>query len=78
MILKKIFIKLITNAVSGKTMDNVRKHRDIKLVTHNRKKKELFCIRTKLSYYKVFHIKFISNRNEKTEILKNKPVYLGL
>ena len=39
-------------------------------------------MRTKLSYYKVFHRKFISNRNEKknkkTEIPMSKPVYLGL
>ena len=32
---------------------------------HSRKKKELFSIRTKLSYYKVFHKTSINNRNEK-------------
>ena len=41
-------------------------------------KKELFSIRTKLSQYKVFHRISISNRNVKTEMLMNKPVYLGL
>ena len=45
---------------------------------HNRNEKKLFGARTKLSYYKVFHRKLISNRNEKTEKLMNKPVYLGL
>ena len=32
---------------------------------HNRKKKELLSVRTKLSYNKVFHRISISNRNEK-------------
>ena len=41
---------------------------------HNRKKKKLFGIRTKL-YYKVFHLLVIEM---KIEILINKPVYLGL
>ena len=61
-------------------MEKVRKHRNIKLVT-TEKKKGLFSIRTKLSYYKVFHRTSISNGNEKkkkkTEMLKYKPVYLG-
>ena len=35
-------------------------------------------IRTKLSYYKVFQRKFISNRIEKAEIFINRPVYSGL
>ena len=44
---------------------------------YNRKKENLFSIRIKFSYYKVFHRKFISNRKYKTEILMDKPVYLG-
>ena len=41
---------------------------------------EIFDIRTKLLYDKIFHRNFICNRNEKKKqkINMDKPVYLGL
>ena len=55
---KDFFLKLMNNAVFGKTMENVRKHRDIKLVTTERRKNHLV---SKPNYHTII----INNRNEK-------------
>ena len=61
---EKDLFKLMNNAVFGKTMENVRKHRDIKLVT---KKSTKF-----------FTEHLLTIEIKKKEILMNKPVHLGL
>ena len=67
----------MNNAVFGKAMENVRKHRDIKLVTTEKRRNYLVLERnyhtTKFSPENVLAIEM-----RKTQILMNKPVYLGL
>ena len=74
---EKYFFKLMNNAVFGKTMGNVRKHRNIKLVTTKRKRNYLVSQPN-------YHTKKFLTKNllaiemRKTQILMNIPVYLGL
>ena len=75
MISKKCF-KLMNNPDFGNTMENMRKNRDMKLVTNEARRNYLI---SKLSYKKFFFKKFISFRNEKKlQIFINKLVYIGL
>ena len=68
---------MINNAVFGKTIENVRKHRDTKLVTAERRRIYLvqepnYCT----TKYSTEHLLAIEMK--KTVILTNKPACLGL
>ena len=73
---EKDFFKLMNNAAFGKTMENVRKHRDIKPVTTERKRN--YSV-TEPNYHttKSFTEHLLAIEMKNTEILMNKPVHLG-
>ena len=74
---EKDFFKLMNNAVFGKTIENVRKHGNIKLVTRERRKN--YSV-SELNYHttKCFIDNLFAIEMRKTQILMNKSVYLGL
>ena len=63
-------------AVFGKTMQNVRKHRDVKLVTTERRRNYMVS-EPNFHATKFFTENLLSTEMQKTEILMNIPVYLG-
>ena len=73
---EKDFFKLMNNVVFGKTMENVRKHRDIKLVTTDKKRSKLV---SEPNYYTINliseNLSIIEMR--RTKVKMNKPIYLG-
>ena len=58
-------------------MENVRKHKDNKLVTTKRRRN---CLVSEPNYYTTmfFGENILAIEMKKTEILMNKPVHLGL
>ena len=74
---EKNFFKLMNNAVFGKAMENIRKHRDIKLVTTNKRRSKLV---SEPNYHTINLISEYLSIIElnKTKVKMNKPIYLGL
>ena len=73
---EKDFFKLMNNSVFRKTMENVRKHRDIKLVTSEERKIKLV---SEPNYHtsKRFPENLLAIEMKKTKVKMNKLVYLG-
>ena len=67
----------MNNAVFRKTMENIRKHRNIKLVTTDKKRNKLV---SEPNYHTVNYISEDLSIIEmtKTKVKMNKPIYLGL
>ena len=74
---EKDLFKLMNNSVFGKMMENIRKHRDIKLVTTNKRRSKLV---SEPNYHAINLISEVLSIIEmkKTKVKVNTPIYLGL
>ena len=74
---EKDFYKLMNNSVFGKTMENVKKHRDIKLVTTEEKRIKLV---SEPNYHTTKHFSdnLLAIDLKKAKVKMNKPLYLGM
>ena len=74
---EKDLSKLMNNSVFGKTIEKIRKHRDIKLVTTDKKRS---CLVSEPNYHIISLISkdlsIIEMKENKVKM--NKPIYLGL
>ena len=71
---KKYFFKLMNNAVFGKTMKNVRKHRDIKLGATDKRSNELVS-EPNYDTEIYFSEDLLAIEIKKPKLKMNKPVY---
>ena len=74
---EKDFFKLMDNAVFGKTMENVRKHCNIKLVKTEKKRNKLV---SEPNYHtmKLIDEDLAIIEMKKVKVKMNEPIYLGL
>ena len=73
---EKDFFKLMNNSVFGKNMENVRNHRDIKLVTTDERRNKLV---SEPNYHSAKHFSenLLAIEMRKTKVIMTKSVYLG-
>ena len=74
---EKDFFKLLNNAVFGKTMENLRKRVDVKLVTNE---KQLNNLTSKPTYVssKIFNENLVAVHKIKEQLTLNRPAYIGM
>ena len=74
---EKRFFKLMNNSVFGMTLEKVRKHRYIKLVTKDKRRNQLLSEPT---YHTIilFSENLLAIEMKKIKVKMNNPVYLGL
>ena len=73
---EKDFFKLMNNSVFGKTMENIRKHRNIKLAT-NKDKYLRTVMKPNFKSGVLFGESLMGCEMGRTKVVMKKPIYLG-
>ena len=73
----KDFFKLMNNSVFSKTMENIRKRVDVKLV-NDKKQAEKLSAKPNFNHCNIFSEDLVAIHMKKTRLVFNKPVYLGM
>ena len=74
---EKDFFKLMNNSVFGKTMENLRKRVDVRLVTNQKKLDKLSSKSTYVSS-KIFNENLMAVHKVKETLTLNRPAYVGM
>ena len=74
---EKDFFKLMNNSVFGKTMENIRKRVDVRLVTSKEKLSKLASKPTYVSS-KIFNENLVAVHKIKETLTMNRPAYIGM
>ena len=74
---EKDFFKLMNNSVFGKTMENLRKRVDVRLVTDEKKLTKLACKPTYVNS-KIFNDNLVAVHKIKETLTLNRPAYVGM
>lgn len=74
---EKDFFKLMNNSVFGKTMENIRKRVDVKLITCEREAKKL-AAKPNYEHCTIFDENLVAIHMKQIKLKFDKPVYLGM
>ena len=74
---EKDFYKLMNNSLFGKTMENIRKRVDVKLV-NDRVNAEKLAAKPYFKHCNIFCDELLAIHMKKTSSTMNKPIYLGM
>ena len=74
---EKDFFKLMNNSVFGKTMENIRKRVDVRLVNNQYKAKK-FISKPNIKRWTAFDENLIAVHLKKTKLVFDKPIYCGM
>ena len=74
---EKDFFKLMNNSVFGKTMENIRKRKVVKLLS-DRDKAKKYTAKPNFKHINIFNEELVAAHMKKTVLSMDKPIYLGM